>query len=118
MRTSRRPLAAVSVFALFAACAEPPPPAVVPPPAGSPPSAPEAPAASPSAPPATVEPTVLSAEDQKRDAANVPLAKSIVDAYSNWNGFFSSLVANWSPDGKRILFGSVRDGVPESTPAT
>ena len=63
--------------------------------------------------PTPVEPTVLSGEQIQRDRALVPLAESIVDAYPNWNGFFSSLVANWSPDGKRILFGSLRDGLPE-----
>jgi dipeptidyl aminopeptidase/acylaminoacyl peptidase len=59
------------------------------------------------------DPTVLSAQQLQRDRARVPLAESIVDAYPNWNGFFSSLVANWSPDGKRVLFGSLRDGLPE-----
>ncbi len=56
---------------------------------------------------------MLSDEEKQRDAALAPLATSIVNAYPNWNGFFSSLVANYSPDGKRIVFGSVRDGVPE-----
>jgi hypothetical protein len=60
------------------------------------------------APPA--EPTVLTAE---RDQNRVIVAQSIVDAYPNWDGFFSSLVANWSPDGKHVLFGSLRDGLPE-----
>jgi dipeptidyl aminopeptidase/acylaminoacyl peptidase len=59
------------------------------------------------------DPTVVGAQQIQRDRARVPLAESIVDAYPNWNGFFSSLVANWSPDGKRILFGSLRDGLPE-----
>ena len=62
---------------------------------------------------ASAEPTILTAEQMRRDQSRVPLAESIVDAYPNWNGFFSSLVANWSPDGKRILFGSLRDGLPE-----
>src|SRR5262245_12780566 len=60
-----------------------------------------------------VEPTVLTAEQLQRDRDRVALAELIVDAYPNWNGFFSSLVANWSPDGKRIVFGSLRDGLPE-----
>jgi dipeptidyl aminopeptidase/acylaminoacyl peptidase len=40
------------------------------------------------------------------------LAEAVIDAYPNWNGFFSTLVANWSPDGQRFLFGSLRDGLP------
>jgi dipeptidyl aminopeptidase/acylaminoacyl peptidase len=58
-------------------------------------------------------PTVLSDDDKRRDAAREPLAASVVDAYPNSNGIFSSLVATWSPDGKSILFGSLRDGMPE-----
>ncbi|MET0884858.1 MAG: prolyl oligopeptidase family serine peptidase [Mycetocola sp.] len=64
-----------------------------------------------SEPPA--EPTVLNTEQMRRDQDRVPLAQSIVDAYPNWDGFFSTLVANWSPDGKQIVFGSLRDGLPE-----
>src|SRR5688572_28601569 len=59
-------------------------------------------------------PTERSAADRQRDAAREPLATAVVDAYSNWNGlFFSSLVATWAPDGKRFVFGSLRDGLPE-----
>ena len=61
----------------------------------------------------STEPTVLSAEQEQRDKSRVALAQSIVDAYPNWDGFFSSLVANWSPDGKQIIFGSLRDGLPQ-----
>jgi len=60
-----------------------------------------------------VAPTNLDPAQRARDEARIPLAESVVDAYSNWNGFFSTLVANWSPDGKRIVFGSSRDGLPE-----
>lgn len=62
---------------------------------------------------APAEPTVLSAEQLQRDRDRVALAELVVDAYPNWNGFFSSLVANWSPDGKHVIFGSLRDGLPE-----
>ncbi len=62
---------------------------------------------------ANAEPDVLTAEQKRRDEARAPVAKAVVGAYPNWNGFFSSLVANFSPDGKRILFGSLRDGLPE-----
>jgi dipeptidyl aminopeptidase/acylaminoacyl peptidase len=62
---------------------------------------------------AAVAPTERSAEDRKRDAAREPLAAEMVDAYANHGGLFTSLVARWSPDGKQILFGSARDGVPE-----
>ncbi|HEX4422032.1 MAG TPA: prolyl oligopeptidase family serine peptidase [Kofleriaceae bacterium] len=58
-------------------------------------------------------PTALTDAQNQQDAETAPLARSIVDAYPNWNGFFSNLVASWSPDGTRIVFGSVRDGSPE-----
>jgi dipeptidyl aminopeptidase/acylaminoacyl peptidase len=67
----------------------------------------------PDAPPASVEPTVLGDADRAREAAFADLARASVDAYPNWNGLFTILVATWSPDGKRILFGSQRDGLPE-----
>jgi dipeptidyl aminopeptidase/acylaminoacyl peptidase len=67
----------------------------------------------PAPPPVSSEPTQLSPADRARDEARAPLARSIVDAYPNWDGFFSSLVATFSHDGKRILFGSTRDGLPE-----
>ena len=56
------------------------------------------------------EPT---ADDRKRDLAREPLARSVVDAFANYNGGISSLIARWSPDGKQIVFGSTRDGLPE-----
>jgi dipeptidyl aminopeptidase/acylaminoacyl peptidase len=59
------------------------------------------------------DPTELTDAQKQRDAARAPLAASIVDAYPNVSSFFSSLVANWSHDGKHALFGSTRDGVPE-----
>src|SRR5882757_5510565 len=86
------------------------------------PPAPVVPLAEPSvAPPVTlpvaappvVAPTERSAEDLAREAAREPLAIAMVDAYANYGGLFSSLVARWSPDGKQILYGSARDGLPE-----
>ncbi len=62
---------------------------------------------------AGVAPTERSVEDRRRDAAREPVAAEVVDAYPNHGGLFTSLVARWSPDGKQILFGSGRDGVPE-----
>jgi len=91
----------------------PPMAEVTPSPPPSPaPAAPAPTATTPPAPEAT-EPTVLTDAQRQQDAAAAPLAQSIVDAYPNWNGFFSTLVASWSPDGKRIVFGSVRDGSPQ-----
>lgn len=71
------------------------------------------PAPAPSADADSSDPTVLTAEQLQRDAALTPLVTTIVDAYPNWDGFFSSLVANYSPDGKHFVFGSLRDGLPE-----
>ncbi|HEY2509583.1 MAG TPA: prolyl oligopeptidase family serine peptidase [Polyangiaceae bacterium] len=104
----------VPALVLLAACASEPPPAA--PTAPAPPPPPVASSASPPPAPATAassDPTVLTGDQQRRDAARAPLATSIVDAYSNWDGFFSSLVANYAPDGKHVVFGSVRDGLPE-----
>jgi dipeptidyl aminopeptidase/acylaminoacyl peptidase len=105
----------VLVLVAVAACGGSERPASITPalPSGS--TEPPAPAAE-AAPPAVdgvVEPTALSEADQARDAARVTLASAVVDAYSNSNGFFSSLVASWSPDGRALLFGSTRDGTPQ-----
>jgi len=70
-------------------------------------------APAPSSTLAPTEPTTLTEAQKQRDAARAALATAVVGAYPNWNGFFSTLIANYSPDGKRILFGSLRDGVPE-----
>lgn len=75
-------------------------------------AAPPVAAAAP-AQPDVVAPTERSPADQQREAARVPLAASMVDAYANHAGLFSSLVARWSPDGKQLVFGSTRDGLPE-----
>jgi dipeptidyl aminopeptidase/acylaminoacyl peptidase len=66
----------------------------------------------PAAPPSS-DPTVLTDAQKARDAARVPAARAIVDAYANSGGFFTSLIADWSPDGKTIIYNSARDGLPE-----
>ncbi len=106
-------LVAVLAIAACAGHTSTPSPVVSPPPAAPvvPPVA--APVPAPPAPAVSSDPTALTDADQRRDAARAPLATAVVDAYPNWNGFFSALVANWSPDGKHILFGSTRDGIPE-----
>lgn len=48
-------------------------------------------------------PTELTADQKARDDARLPVANAIIDAYSNWE-------ARFSPDRKKILFGSRRDG--------
>jgi dipeptidyl aminopeptidase/acylaminoacyl peptidase len=111
-------LVLLPLVALLAACGDATPPPIAPPP---PPPAPGLASAAPvdSSAPATPpdagssDPTVLTDEQKQRDAALAPLVTTIVDAYPNWNGFFSTLVASFSPDGKRIVFGSQRDGLPE-----
>lgn len=59
-----------------------------------------------------VEPTSLSAAERQRDAARTPLAVAAVDAYANVVDSGHGFVARWSPDGGRIVYGSLRDGVP------
>jgi dipeptidyl aminopeptidase/acylaminoacyl peptidase len=67
----------------------------------------------PATPLEVTEPTVLSEAQRRRDAELVPLASAIVDAYPNWLGWYTIMVANWSPDGQQVLFGSLRDGTPQ-----
>ncbi len=109
----KAPAAAAAALAVLvlAACGAGAPEPATPSPTPSPSPTP-APVSIPNVTP-TAEPNVLTPDQKRRDDARAPLAKAVVGAYPNWNGFFSSLVANFSPDGKRILFGSLRDGLPE-----
>jgi dipeptidyl aminopeptidase/acylaminoacyl peptidase len=107
--TSKLAVLGPTLLVFLAACADAAPPPAAPPAPPSPPVAPPAPAP----PPVSSEPTVLTDAQKTRDEARVPLATAIVDAYSNWGGFFSSLVANVSPDGRHVVFASTRDGLPE-----
>lgn len=106
-------------LACLAACGgaapKSPAPAAPEPTASAPSPTPPAPApAAPAPAPSTgVEPTKLTAEQLRQDAQTAPLAQAVVDAYPNLASVFSSLVAQWSPDGKAILFGSLRDGSPQ-----
>nr|WP_276605013.1 prolyl oligopeptidase family serine peptidase [Nannocystis sp. RBIL2] len=84
-----------------------------PPPATKPIAAAAELAAAPVSAPAVVEPTALTDDQQRRDAAYEALARTVVDAYANWIGWYSPLIANWSPDGTQFLFGSLRDGTPQ-----
>jgi dipeptidyl aminopeptidase/acylaminoacyl peptidase len=59
------------------------------------------------------EPTVLSGAQRARDLALAPRAAAILDAYANINGPFSTLVAEVTRDGKRVLFGSMRSGLQQ-----
>jgi dipeptidyl aminopeptidase/acylaminoacyl peptidase len=116
MRTLRA--AHVLVLLPFAgACgAEPAPPGALPkaqPPAPAQPSSTASAITLPPAPAIDAQPTLLSDAQKQRDAARVPLAKAIVGAYANWDGLLTSLVANFAPDGKHVLFGSMRSGIPE-----
>lgn len=81
---------------------------------GDPPAKTTAPIADPPQPaaPPVAEPTVRTAEQLRRDAEFVPLATTVVDAYPNHHGWYSLLIANWSPTG-HFLFGSGRDGTPQ-----
>ena len=63
--------------------------------------------------PGVVEPTVRTPEQLARDAERAPLARAIVEAHANSTGIFSTLVAEWSPDGASVLYGSLRDGTPQ-----
>jgi len=56
--------------------------------------------------PADAQPTELTPEQKARDAARVPLASALVDAYTNETPIFSR-------DRKRVLFRSDRDGSPQ-----
>jgi dipeptidyl aminopeptidase/acylaminoacyl peptidase len=103
--------AAMTLSVLLAACADTEPPPSVP--TSPAPAASVASVATVTTPPVSSDPTVLTDAQRARDAGRVPLATAIVDAYPNSGGLYSPLVANFSPDGKRVLFGSTRDGVPE-----
>ncbi|HEY8038415.1 MAG TPA: hypothetical protein VIF15_01425, partial [Polyangiaceae bacterium] len=100
-------------LALAASCGGEPPPAPLPPPAAvvAPPPT-SSTAATPSPPPSS-DPTVLTDEERARDLLLTPRAAALVDAYSNMNGIFTSLVAQLTRDRKHVLYGSNRDGMPE-----
>lgn len=104
--------ASLLLLVLLAGCAAQEPP-LPPPPVAPPPVEPPTAIAAPPPAPVTSDPTALTAEQQARDAARAPLATSIVDAYPNSAGMFAEFAATFSPDGKRFLFGSMRDGLPE-----
>jgi len=100
----RRAAALLSCALLLAACEQTPAPVlpVAPPPSAAPsPTPPEA-----VAPPVNHDPTVLDARDRARDDALAPRAAAIVDAFEN-DG------VSLSRDGKRVVYGSDRDGVWE-----
>jgi dipeptidyl aminopeptidase/acylaminoacyl peptidase len=96
---------------LAVACGGEPPPPPAPPPIVAPPP-PASTAALPPPPPSS-DPTALTDEQHQRDLALAPKAAALVDAYSNMNGIFTSLVAQITKDRKHVLFGSNRDGTPQ-----
>jgi len=61
----------------------------------------------------SIEPTVLTEDERKRDEALAPLASEIVEAFGNSNGIFTSLVAQLTTDKKHFVFGSTRNGMPQ-----
>lgn len=74
-------------------------------PAVSPEPAPTAPAAPP-APPVNADPDAPSGADAARDAELAKVAAGVVDAFSNFRPHFTR-------DGKRVVFTSDRDGLPQ-----
>jgi hypothetical protein len=97
----RRRTASLFLAVVLVACgADAPRIATSPPPAASPvvPS----PVAAP-APALDASPTERTAEQLARDNARTPLANALLDAFSNFAPMFS-------PDGRKLLFGSRRDG--------
>jgi dipeptidyl aminopeptidase/acylaminoacyl peptidase len=109
-----RPLAAA--LALVAACATPKPAADAP--KAAPPTATAAPAAT--AQPASaasaaagggaVSPTERTPAEQQRDAELAQRAAAVVDAFQNRIFGFGGLLSH---DGKRVIFGSNREGSPQ-----
>src|SRR6185312_11970044 len=84
----------------------------IPPPVASEKPATE-PTATPPKPPVDNDPTALTEAQLARDKALAGPAAALVDAYPNWAGPFSSLVATVAKDRKRFLYGSQREGVAE-----
>jgi dipeptidyl aminopeptidase/acylaminoacyl peptidase len=82
-------------------------------PPGPPPEPPAVGVTSGGVAPVKADPTVLTAEQLARGKALEPKATSVVGAYANQNGIFSGFVGDVTRDGKRVLFGSLRDGSPQ-----
>jgi dipeptidyl aminopeptidase/acylaminoacyl peptidase len=102
---------ALIVAAALAACGGPsksPAPALPEAPPEAPPPAPPVPAAPPVTAPAAVDatPDVPSGADAARDAELAKAATAVLDAFSNSEPVFTR-------DGKRIVFVSNRDGLPQ-----
>lgn len=109
LRTSSRAalfLLVAAASAVSLACGGDGSPRTAPPPAAPTASATPSALAPPPAASANADPTVLSSGDAARDKALAPKIEAIVDAFGNFD-------AQLSPDGKRVLFRSNRDGVPE-----